>query len=564
MAAMYDPGKKREFFLKRAQRLLPSYFFVIFATLVAAAIVVKPNEYSQVFTQTLYASLFSSNVGFWLENSYFDKSAFKPLLHLWSLGVEIQFYIFLPVFFWIFKKFRLGFFATLLGSATFCFLMVGISPKTSFFWMPLRVWEFLIGYGIFTKCKFSPPSKSGAAVWAGAISLVALICIPLFPMNGEAVGFQNGHPGLISLLVSLATGGVLNFGLPKIIEENKISDILEKIGGYSYSIYLAHFPVIVLFLYTPFGGTRIRANSFSELIFLCALVLASSVLLYRFIEKPTRKIKHLRRWVPAATISIFVVGIGGQWMQNQIIPRDQMLVYEAWTDRSEYRCGKLFRITSPKEISCEITNTKNPTHRILLVGNSHADSIKQVFLSAAQNQNHAVYFMVENTPLMKGGINPEKLILEAKSKNIDSIVLHYLSKSLQPSALHELSNLAKTEKIQLSLILPVPVWSRNVPQMIMEKIEGKRELPIKGIDDYKIENSELLASISSIKNMRSYDVVETFCHPKCQLITSDGKPIYFDAHHLTLTGSKMLEGTIQRLLLDLASPISPIDAPPKP
>jgi peptidoglycan/LPS O-acetylase OafA/YrhL len=91
MAVLYNPSKQKDFFLKRAKRILPAYFAIIILTLIACIPLTVPSDYNQVATQAAFATGLSSNIGYWLENSYFDKSAFKPLLHLWSLGVEIQF-----------------------------------------------------------------------------------------------------------------------------------------------------------------------------------------------------------------------------------------------------------------------------------------------------------------------------------------------------------------------------------------------------------------------------------------------------------------------------------------
>ena len=82
MAVMYNPLNKSEFFVKRAKRLLPAYFAVVVATLLIAIAITKPVDYIQVSNEAMFAAFFASNIGFWLENSYFDKAAFKPLLHL--------------------------------------------------------------------------------------------------------------------------------------------------------------------------------------------------------------------------------------------------------------------------------------------------------------------------------------------------------------------------------------------------------------------------------------------------------------------------------------------------
>ena len=116
MAVLYDSTRKREFFIKRMKRLLPAYFVTVLAVLLLSIIIVSPNEYNSIIKQVVYASVFIPNIGYWLQGSYFSKNYFNPLLHLWSLGVEIQFYLFLPLLHWLFKKIKGSYFFVLISS----------------------------------------------------------------------------------------------------------------------------------------------------------------------------------------------------------------------------------------------------------------------------------------------------------------------------------------------------------------------------------------------------------------------------------------------------------------
>ncbi|MFW2022452.1 acyltransferase family protein [Acinetobacter baumannii] len=146
MAILYKEGDAKKFYERRAKRLIPAYFATVILTLLASIFIVLPSELGQVVTQSIYSLVFANNIGFWMQNSYFSKSDFNPLLHLWSLGVEIQFYLIVPLLVGFFRKSRAFLFLTLLGSFAACVFIVGISTKTSFFMMPLRMWEFLIGF----------------------------------------------------------------------------------------------------------------------------------------------------------------------------------------------------------------------------------------------------------------------------------------------------------------------------------------------------------------------------------------------------------------------------------
>ena len=110
MAVIYDPGQNADFFVKRAKRLLPAYFAVILGTLLLTAFLTTPVEFDQVSDQAVFATFFSSNIGFWFDHFDLEKQAFEPLLHLWSLGIEIQFYLLVPMLYRAFNKVRFSYF----------------------------------------------------------------------------------------------------------------------------------------------------------------------------------------------------------------------------------------------------------------------------------------------------------------------------------------------------------------------------------------------------------------------------------------------------------------------
>lgn len=553
MALLYDPKKKWEYFRKRARRLLPAYFVVVLTTVIVAAGVAVPSDYEQVATQSIFATIFASNVGFWAENSYFDKAAFRPLLHLWSLAVEIQFYLLVPVICWFARAVRFGFPLLIVGSAITCFLVVDVSPKTSFFWTPLRLWEFLIGFGVA-----SPIYKirtTSTFAWVGFFALITIVCIAFIQIDGQSLGFMHGHPGLIALFVAGATGVTISLGIPKRVEDNLVSSVLEKIGDYSYSIYLAHFPVIVLLLYQPFSGTNVKASNIGQTLALATLVVVASVLLYVLVELPGRRLSNASLLCSCVACVVLVLGVAQfvPLVHRAIIPQNEMRIYEAWDDRAVYRCGKIARIIHPKALSCEITEPlEKPSHRILLVGNSHADSIKVAFASVAQAKNASVYFIVENTPLMdKASLTPELVIREAMTRNADSIVLHYSPSAVQMLTIERLATLAKANGIRLDFIMPVPVWDTHIPTALIHHVKDGTALPAQTINDYRHANSELSLGLSRIDGLNVYQTADVFCKNDCVVISADGHPLYFDGGHLTLSGGDMLRGVFDGLITNL-------------
>lgn len=554
MARMYDPTDIRGFYAKRARRLLPAYFAVVAATLVAAMIVTTPNDFGQVAEQGLFASVLASNIGFWLENSYFNKAAFKPLLHLWSLGVEIQFYLLVPLLVGLFNRFRATYLLALAGSLSLCMYVVGVSTKTAFFWLPFRLWEFLLGFGIARLALTGRADSFRRHPWIGTAGLLAIISIPLLPTNGEAIGFVNGHPGLMAVFICVATAAMLLAGLPGKLLANRVANGLERLGDYSYSIYLVHFPIIVLFLYQPFSGTILKADGFKQISAMAAAIAVATAMLYKFVEQPFRRRTPSLGVLVYAPAAILAISIGGATLQRAFVPATELAIYQAWTDRDTYRCGKLARLLNPLSITCQITpQLPQEAHRILLVGNSHADSIKATFATSAATRNISVYFMVENNPLMRDGITPENLIREAESLHAESIVPHYSPTSLSPDVIANTAKLAKERNIRLSYILPVPVWPQHIPKALWKNKRVASALPTQTLTDYRIANSALITAVAGIQieGFRTYETADIFCKPNCRIISREGKPYYYDSGHLTLTGSMLLRNRIEALISDL-------------
>lgn len=553
MAAMYRPEEKVEFFKRRARRLLPAYFAVVISTMLVALVRTIPTDFNQVVTQAWFAVFAIPNIGYWLENSYFDKSTFKPLLHLWSLGVELQFYLLIPAVYWLLLRAKVwGYGLLAAASAIACFYIAGVSPKTSFFLLPFRMWEFLIGHAVarYLACRPGFPEHP----WIGAVCLAAILLIPMMPVDGSTPGFISGHPGLISLLIAAATATVLLYSLPQWIQTNHIAGWLERIGNWSYSIYLAHFPVIVLVLYEPFSGTLLAPRSLQQAILVVVGISACATALFLLVEQPFRHRTLKNKWIVGGAVMGIFLAVAGAWVQHSLLPKDERAIYAAWDDRSTYRCGKLNRILSPRSRTCDLTGPMaNPSSRILLVGNSHADSIKDVFAAAAQARGASLHFLVENNPLMSGGMSAEMLMKEAIGLRADSLVFHYSAGAVPRREIAKIMDLAKQNGVKVAWLLPVPVWDRHVPRMLWSAVKNGEPLSRQSIEDHRLNMGVFAADFAdaSTRGLRLYDVAPELCRPDCLLRDQSGAVLYFDRSHLTLSGSTLLLPLFERVVDDL-------------
>ncbi|ULQ46706.1 acyltransferase [Flagellatimonas centrodinii] len=139
------------FYERRVRRIFPALFAVLFVTLIAGVLLLLPSDLVRLGYSTLATLFFVSNVLFWRETGYFNTaSEYNPLLHTWSLAVEEQFYIGLPILLLLVHRvaprtLKPVLVAGVLGSLALCVLMQADHPSATFFLSPSRAWELLLG-----------------------------------------------------------------------------------------------------------------------------------------------------------------------------------------------------------------------------------------------------------------------------------------------------------------------------------------------------------------------------------------------------------------------------------
>lgn len=415
--------------------------------------------------------------------------------------------------------------------------------------MPLRAWEFLIGFMVATYFTIGGSIKYKNLSGIGLFGFLILIAIPFLKVDGESLSRIYGHPSLYALLVCLATALVLTFGIPVALIKSKLGEIVANIGNYSYSIYLVHFPIIVLYLYEPFSGTRLYPEIYIDKIVLLILITIASILMHKFIE-----IRKFNKIVKVYLISLIaMLCLTGM---AKIAPRfyveQQQNIFNGLADRDTYRCGKIVRITDPSAISCKINSSEYPDS-VMLVGNSHADSIKKVFSSVMDENKYNTYFLVSNTPMMGNDVPPEEIINEAINKKITWIFLHYKSGGLDLAKLNELISLSAQKNIKVTVILPVPMYEysqyygSSIPKTLYHNKESKLIY-----SQYLSMNRELIDAVRKLQvefpNFSYVETAQAFCNPHCMISTSDKKPYYFDDDHLTITGAEVLRPAFESIL----------------
>ena len=273
-----------DFYKRRVKRIFPALTLVLIASFVAGWFILLPADYKQLGKHMVAGAAFVSNFAFWSESGYFDSgSKFKPLLHLWSLGIEEQYYIFWPLIVLIAWKRKINLFKVclVLLAVSFAINVFAVrSNAVAAFYSPLsRFWELLVGSVLaYTSLQTGKVAKSNNfnnwTAWVG----VAILAIGVYFIHPE-----RRFPGFWALFPTVSAYLLIKAGPKAWFNQYFLSHkLLVWIGLISFPLYLWHWPLLV-FAEIKWG----TLDLFTKLS-LMALSLLLSWLTYRFIERPIR------------------------------------------------------------------------------------------------------------------------------------------------------------------------------------------------------------------------------------------------------------------------------------
>lgn len=271
------------FYARRVRRIFPSLLITLALVLALGWYVCLDDEYQQVGKHVLASASFTSNLLYYLESGYFDVVAErKPLLNLWSLAVEEQFYIVWPLLLFAVRRRQLSFVAWISALTVLSLLaselLVWLKPAASFFMPFSRFWELAAGgltaYGL-SRGSWRL-SGAGASVLALAgLALVVSSCLWM-DRNFAFPGVWAIPPVAGAILLIVSAESPINRHLMS-------SPPLVWIGLISYPLYLLHWPLLTFVRIVTPSPTAI------EILGCLALALAMSYLLYRAVETPVRR-----------------------------------------------------------------------------------------------------------------------------------------------------------------------------------------------------------------------------------------------------------------------------------
>lgn len=302
------------FYLRRARRLLPALYCTLALTSAGAYFFVTESQRPDLVAQLVGALTFSANLVLPTQSGYFASAAeTKPLLHIWSLSLEEQYYFTLPLLLWMLPRrfWSAALMALAATSLAWCLWWVsvpdGLPPflwrisessrgEWAFFLFPTRAWELLAG-SICARCTLRRPLPLFRLARPAALVAIAV---------AAAAGLDVAHPRVDALLVVLATS-VLVLGSDDWLPRQRWARAIERVGDVSYSIYLLHWPIFV-FVALGYAGLIPEPVRLA----LIPLSVVAGFIQYRFVEQPFRWGGHTRpgrAWAAFATGSVAMLAL---------------------------------------------------------------------------------------------------------------------------------------------------------------------------------------------------------------------------------------------------------------
>lgn len=544
----------KEFYARRILRIFPALLLVLVSSFAVAWFLLLPDEYKQLGKHIAAGAGFVSNLVLWNEAGYFDTASdTKPLLHLWSLGIEEQFYIFWPLLLGFVWKYRLNFLTITIIIAVASFsinIFYATSDQLADFYSPLsRFWELMIG-GVLAYTSLHKPHYLPKNTNIQSIIGIALIAAAML-----SVDKTSAFPSWCALLPTLGAALVISAQPTAWINNYLLSNrALVSIGLISYPLYLWHWPILSFLRITESGlpsiGIRITAIIVS--IFLASLT-------YWAIEKPIR-FKFTGNWrVILLCVSLTIIGfIGFNIFQRDGLSFRMMKISPELTGyktnlAEDWRLGKCFLENGDKFSDICLENSKP---LVFLWGDSHAAAM-YVGLKNLQADYHygiAQYTATGCKPLLGKDFPGEKYCKAINDKNMaliekikpDFVLLHANWLGLADvNDLEVTINSLKKAKIQkIVLVGPDPVWNDELPRIIFSYYRKEHKKPPMRMKENNADAARVLDAsmrdFAKSKNIQYISSLDTLCNQDGCLTRTDinsADIMTMDSSHLTPQGS---------------------------
>ena len=542
------------FYSKRFRRLIPNLSFMIFSTTLFAFFLSSPLGPQQETAQSALSSLLGlSNFYFMITGTeYFNSLALNPLIHTWSLAVEIQFYLIYPLILrWIFHKYGNRYISKIimllfLASIAYNSIIINtLSPSIQDmnFYDPMsRTWEFLLGGFIAASNKLIR-FDTHKTYLAGLLFLI----LPLTPL------IPNSDPGdqlLIRFLACLGAALVIvskNSGDKSKLLTNKV---ITNTGNMSYSIYLWHYPIII---FSKQLIHNVQISSALSLILLCFFSYAT----YRYIELPFHRGEFknaklsviLPTFIMLPTVAALILGFSAKLIFYPKFEQSQRYLFFGQVGNTHKPKDEATNFAQCKfsglQISCPgIDKTKGT---FFVIGDSHAGALVGTISTYFNSQ--VAYFNTKS--LTDERFQNDLIRLQRHLLAYDQIHIILISNWDRlgvSSRIGDFLQFLESNSVNTYVLEDNPNFKFDAFNCAYGQSIFLRNSTCSG----KISiDSKLKSELIKFQNISYIHTKKYFCSNETCSMVSKNNILYFDSHHLNLNGARFLLDKISEEVLSL-------------
>ena len=569
-----------KFYIARANRIIPALALLCLVILVFGWFYLMPDDYRILGKHAASSISFVSNFIYWQEVGYFDAAAKeKWLLHSWSLSVEWQFYILYPLVLVAIRKFfsiktmkSMLLVGTVLGFI-FCAIATYKWPNPSYYLLPARAWEMMIG-GVAYLYPFTlKENRKKLVEWTG----LALVIGSYFLISAE-----NPWPGYLALFPVVGSFLIIQAQRNDSFITGNI--IFQKLGSWSYSIYLWHWPFVVAIYYFSLSSSYVYMG--------ISLSILLGFLSYKYIEKIKFRSHFIKKMdflkFKPLYILLLVVLLGRLTYDSDGFiwhyPDDVIAAKEEANNKNPYKC------MIDNKFPCYIGQQDNI--KAIIVGDSHADALTTSLANAFDLKNEGIIALTKascplilNIKSLETGdecLNENTKRMDFLKDNYPNIPIFLVARTgayiygqtdpdrirdirdtkpsiyftkkyddFEPSLLKELEvNLNETIKglsihRPVYLVLPTPEMRLNVPKTLGKEllINNKKVNSSIEYQLYFERNKSLINithKVAKANNARVLDPTLYLCDKNRCIGQYKNRPIYYDGDHMSEYGNKLL------------------------
>lgn len=555
-----------EFYLCRANRIIPPLAALCFILLFFTWFMLPPLDYLNLGKHAASSITFLSNLIYFNESGYFDASAReKWLLHTWSLSVEWQFYIIYPIILLFLKRFlslenlkRVIILATVLGFI-FCTVATDKWPVFAYFSLPTRAWEMLLGgVAYFYPMKLHKNQKR----------LLEIIGITLLLLSFTLTTKMTPWPGYVACVPVFGTYLILLSNREtSIFTNNRLFQIL---GKWSYSIYLWHWPIVVY-------GEYYNLDNWIPIGILLSVVFGAASF-YVIESNQFKKQKHTVIFTLASALMVVVLYKSTPFLLYQVsgIPKHIIAANLEQIDKSEAYTWQMMN-------TLQINKTNAKKLNVMFIGDSQsADFVNVINEKTKVINNDKINFMaqkisakcgvfynlgpslttlydtvnidkkVNNKKVRKCMLSAEKITKDKRllSADLIFIAMNWRSWSLDYNltAIKQIKQHNPQAKVYIignkAIAKPLPVIMVNA----FKADQQVSEVVFKSLPAVNIDNNNFFRKNQGTL-YQFINMTHAFCPTKkCNVVTKNGLPYYYDEVHTTKQGSMYLADRLAAVL----------------